>query len=90
MNAILKPDQSLIKVYEHLDRLVVAEIATTAAQITNQVGQLKASTEAIWQKIRLLCESPLEPRHLDHGMYDYPRTTSIISFADCVERRDGK
>jgi hypothetical protein len=41
----------LVKVYDHLNALVLAEVATTASYMNQQLERLIVCTEAIWREL---------------------------------------
>jgi arginyl-tRNA synthetase len=47
IRAIVLEDKELVKIFEHLNSLVLTEVATTCAQINVQVERLAQSSEEI-------------------------------------------
>src|SRR5271170_7229827 len=54
LEAIVREDQQLLKVYSRLNSLVLAEIAATTTQIKDQMGHLTLCSESILQHVQSL------------------------------------
>jgi hypothetical protein len=58
----LREDERLAKIYEHMNALVLAEIANTTTQLSTQLGQLTLCTEAIHIEVQSM-QSKFEARY---------------------------
>lgn len=76
----MREDQRLFKVYEHLNALVIAEIAATTTQIKDAVGRLTLSTESIRQQMQSLSDQISEVSGLRASSFGSYSSTSL-----CIE-----
>jgi hypothetical protein len=52
--ALVSEDDRLQKLHEHLNFLVLTEVATTTAQLQNQIGRLTIRSDAILSQVQIL------------------------------------
>ena len=72
LDAIVKEDQRLVKVYDHLNSLVLTEIASTTAQIKDQVGRLTLCTESMNFHVQTLSDEMRKVLSLRSDLVDRP------------------
>jgi len=54
LRAIVKTDDRLVELYNHINTLVVHEVAATTSQLKDEMGRLALSSEAIIFRVQAL------------------------------------
>ena len=78
----MREDHRLLKVYEHLNTLVITEIAATTTQIKDEVGRLTLSTESIRQQVQSLSDQISEVSGLRASSFGSYSSTSLSIYGN--------